>query len=89
METHTGSSGQTISTPPVFVGTYPNCSNGTTTTDSVPAGPQGPSGPGVRPGQLKPRGRRSHLCWLAVPPALLLAVWLLLRRTPLLRRQRP
>jgi hypothetical protein len=89
METHTGSSDQTISTSPVFVGTYPNCSNRTTTTDTVPAGPQGPSGPGAHPGRPKPRGRRSRLCWLVVPPALLLAVWVLLRRAPLLRRQRP
>jgi len=89
METHTGSSGQTISTPPVFVGTYPNYSNGTTTTDSVPAGPQGPSGSGDHPARPKPHGRRARLWWLTLPSALLLAVWVLLRRAPLLRRQRP
>lgn len=88
METHTGSSGQTISTSPVFVGTYPNHSNGTTTTDSVPADPQGPSGSGDHPDRPKPHGRRARLWWLALPLALFLAVWVLLRRTSLLRRQR-
>ena len=89
METHTGSSGQTISTSPVFVGTYPNYSNGTTTTDSVPADPQGPSGSGDRPARPKPHGRRARLWWLTLPLALFLAAWVLLRRVPLLRRQRP
>jgi len=89
METHTGSSGQTISTSPVFVGTYPNYSNGTTTTDSVPADPQGPSGPADQAGRPKPHGRRARLWWLALPLALFLAAWVLLRRAPLLRRQRP
>ena len=89
METHTGSSGQTISTSPVFVGTYPNCSNGTTTTDSVPADPQGPSGSGDHPARPKPHGRRARLWWLTLPPVLFLAAWVLLRRAPLLRRQRP
>ncbi len=89
MQTHTGSSGQTVNTSPVSVGTYPNYSNGTSSTGTMPASPQASSGPERHLGRPKSHGRWPRLCWLALPLALLLAAWALLRLTPIPWRQRP
>ena len=89
MQTHTGSSGQTVSTSPVFVGTYPNYSNGTSSTGTLSANPQASSGPEHHLGRPTSHGRRPRLCWLVLPLALFLAAWALLRRMPIPWRQRP